>query len=71
MESAAKPRLREQVRTVMRITTGIHTELIAPLLERRERMLHAWQRQDSFYQAPVSLPFALRRKYPNAGRSLE
>lgn len=34
-------------------------------------MLHAWKQQDCFYQAPVSLPFALRRKYPNAGRSFE
>ncbi|CAM4055086.1 Phage integrase family protein [Ectopseudomonas alcaliphila] len=34
-------------------------------------MFRAWKQQDSFYQAPVSLPFALRRKYPKAGRSFE
>lgn len=52
-------------------TTLLPAPLIAPLLERRERMFDAWKQQDCFYQAPVSLPFALRRKYPNAGRSFE
>ncbi|MFV9685238.1 integron integrase [Pseudomonas sp. NY15367] len=52
-------------------TTLLPATLITPLLERRERMFHAWKRRDSFYQAPVSLPFALRRKYPKAGRSFE
>lgn len=52
-------------------TTLLPAPLIAPLLERRERMFNAWKQQDSFYHPPVSLPFALRRKYPNAGRSFE
>lgn len=52
-------------------TTLLPAPLIAPLLERRERMLHAWKQHDCFYHAPVSLQFALRRKYPNAGYSFE
>lgn len=52
-------------------TTLLPVPLIAPLLERRERMFNAWKQQDSFYHPPVSLPFALRRKYPNARRSFE
>jgi len=34
-------------------------------------MFNALKQQDSFYHPPVNLPFALRRKYPNAGRSFE
>ena len=52
-------------------TTLLPAALITPLQERRQRMFAAWKQQDSFYQAPVSLPFALRRKYPNAARSFE
>lgn len=52
-------------------TTLLPASLIAPLLERREHMFNAWKQQDSFYYPPVSLPFALRRKYPNAGHSFE
>ena len=52
-------------------TTLLPASLITPLLERRQRMFAAWKQQDSFYQAAVSLPFALRRKYPNAARSFE
>lgn len=52
-------------------TTLLPAPLIDPLRERRERMLSAWEQQDTFYQAAVSLPFALRRKYPNAGHSFE
>lgn len=52
-------------------TTLLPTSLITALQDRRARMLAAWERQDTFYQVPVSLPFALHRKYPNAGRSLE
>lgn len=52
-------------------TTLLPTSLITVLQERRARMLAAWERQNIFYQVPVSLPFALHRKYPNAGRSLE
>ncbi|WP_274611297.1 tyrosine-type recombinase/integrase [Pseudomonas lalucatii] len=47
------------------------SSLMTPLLERRQRMFEAWKQQDSFYQPPVSLPFALPRKYPNAARSFE
>lgn len=48
-------------------TTLLSVPLIAPLLERRERMFNAWKQQDYFYQAPDSLVFALRRKYPMPG----
>lgn len=47
-------------------TTLLPSSLITPLLERRQRMFEAWKQKDVFYQAPVSLPFALRRKYPAA-----
>ena len=52
-------------------TTLLPAPLITQLLERRERMFRAWKQRDSFYHAPVSLPFALRRKYPKAGCSFE
>ena len=52
-------------------TTLLPASLIKPLLERRQRMFEAWKQKDSFYQAPVSLPFALRRKYPAAAMSFE
>lgn len=52
-------------------TTLLPAPLITVLLERQERMFGAWKQRDVFYQAPVSLPFALRRKYPNAGNSFE
>ena len=52
-------------------TTLLPTSLIEPLRERRARILRAWRKQDAFYQCDASLPYALRRKYPNAARSLE
>lgn len=52
-------------------TTLLPGSLITPLLERRQRMFDAWKQKDAFYRQPVSLPFALRRKYPNAGQSFE
>lgn len=52
-------------------TTLLPTSLIEPLAERKQRMLQAWQRADPFYQAGVSLPFALARKYPGAPRAFE
>lgn len=52
-------------------TTLLPASLIKPLLERRQRMFEAWKQKDSFYQASVSLPFALRRKYPAAVMSFE
>ena len=51
-------------------TTLLPNTLIAPLQLRKEQIEAAWKQQDPFYQVPVSLPFALRRKYPNASRSL-
>ncbi|MFP6848096.1 MAG: integron integrase [Pseudomonas sp.] len=50
-------------------TTLLPSSLITPLLERKQRMFDAWTQQDNFYQIPVSLPFALRRKYPHAPRA--
>ena len=52
-------------------TTLLPGSLITPLLERKQRMFDAWKHKDAFYRQPVSLPFALRRKYPNAGHSFE
>lgn len=52
-------------------TTLLPGSLITPLLERRQRMFDAWKHKDAFYRQPVSLPFALRRKYPNVGQSFE
>ena len=52
-------------------TTLLPTSPIEPLRERRARIQRAWRKQDAFYQCDASLPYALRRKYPNAARSLE
>ena len=52
-------------------TTLLPASLIEPLAERKQRMLTAWQRGDPFYQAGVSLPFALARKYSGAPRAFE
>lgn len=52
-------------------TTLLPIPLISPLQERIARMFNAWKQQNNFYHPPVSLPFALQRKYPNAGRSFE
>ncbi len=52
-------------------TTLLPASLIEPLAERKQRMLKAWQLGDPFYQAGVSLPFALARKYPGAPRAFE
>lgn len=51
-------------------TTLLPTALIIPLKSRIEHVATAWRSQDAFYKTPVSLPFALRRKYPQAARSL-
>jgi integrase len=40
------------------------------LRERIEMIRQRWQAQEDFFQVAVSLPFALRRKYPNAGNTL-
>jgi integrase len=52
-------------------TTLLPATLIGSLFERKQRIFNAWKSREPFYQAPVSLPFALRRKYPNASRSFE
>lgn len=51
-------------------TTLLPATLIIPLKLRIEQIDTAWRAQDPFYKTPVSLPFALRRKYPRASRSL-
>lgn len=52
-------------------TTLLPAALIGSLLERKQRIFNAWKSQEPFYQTPVSLPFALRRKYPKGSRSFE
>jgi site-specific recombinase XerD len=52
-------------------TTLLPATLIGSLLERKQHIFNAWKSREPFYQAPVSLPFALRRKYPSAPRSFE
>ncbi|WP_421684012.1 integron integrase [Stutzerimonas urumqiensis] len=52
-------------------TTLLPATLITELMDRRLRMLKAWQACEPFYKSPVSLPFALRRKYPRAPFSFE
>lgn len=52
-------------------TTLLPSPLIEPLHLRKQRIFTAWKAQDIFFAAPVSLPFALRRKYPKASSSLE
>ena len=52
-------------------TTLLPATLMSGLLERKQRIFNNWKSQEPFYQVPVSLPFALRRKYPKAPRSFE
>lgn len=52
-------------------TTLLPTTLIEPLKLHKEHIQLAWKEHAPLYQIPVSLPFALRRKYPQAARSLE
>ena len=51
------------------------TLLPGPLMEKLQshiaRIQSEWKMANPDYRVPVSLPFALARKYPNAGRSLE
>ncbi|SDS98646.1 integron integrase [Halopseudomonas sabulinigri] len=51
--------------------TLLPASLIEPLRERRARIRRAWSEKDAFYKCDASLPYALRRKYPSAARSLE
>ncbi len=43
---------------------------VAAATQNQARIQSAWREQDAFYQCGVSLPYALRGKYPNATRSL-
>lgn len=52
-------------------TTLLPSSLIERLRERIELIRVRWQARDAFFQIPVSLPFALKRKYPQANRSLQ
>lgn len=52
-------------------TTLLPSTLIGPLQEHVEIIRKAWKQRSNEFLHPVSLPFALARKYPNAGHSLE
>lgn len=52
-------------------TTLLPATLLEPLQGRVETIRTAWQQHSEEFLHPVSLPFALARKFPNAGRSLE
>lgn len=52
-------------------TTLLPTSLIEPLQHRKAQIMSAWRQQAPFYQCHVSLPFALKRKYPQASSSAE
>ena len=52
-------------------TTLLPTTLLGPLHDHVDAIRKAWRRRDEEFLHPVSLPFALARKYPNAGKSLE
>ncbi|PSF13617.1 recombinase XerD [Marinobacter fuscus] len=52
-------------------TTLLPAPLLAPLQCHIDTIRKAWREQDKAFLHPVSLPFALARKYPNAGRTLE
>ncbi|QSP94196.1 integron integrase [Marinobacter salinisoli] len=52
-------------------TTLMPPSLIETLQDHIQNIRERWQQQSEEFLHPVSLPFALARKYPNAGRSLE
>lgn len=52
-------------------TTLLPASLIGPLTERIALIRGRWRVREPFYQVPVTLPFALKRKYPNASGSLQ
>ena len=52
-------------------TTLLPATLATQLRHYRNEIYTSWKRQDPLYRTPVSLPFALRRKYPNANMSFE
>lgn len=51
-------------------TTLLPAPLIIPIKHRIAQIEAAWRSQEEVYKVPVSLPFALRRKYPRASVSL-
>src|SRR5690606_2834710 len=51
-------------------TTLLPAPLIIPIKHRIAQIEAAWRSQEEMYKVPVSLPFALRRKYPRASVSL-
>lgn len=51
-------------------TTLLPVPLIIPIKHRIAQIEAAWRSQEEMYKVPVSLPFALRRKYPRASVSL-
>ena len=52
-------------------TTLMPAPLIKSLQDRVEAISQAWKQRSEEFVHPVSLPYALARKYPKAGRSLE
>lgn len=52
-------------------TTILPTALIASLQDHKQSILYQWKHQEQLYKSPVSLPFALKRKYAKASTSFE
>lgn len=52
-------------------TTLMPSSLLSQLQTHVGSIRKCWRERDTTFQAPVSLPFALARKYPNASTSLE
>lgn len=52
-------------------TTLLPTGLIASLHGHKQSIRYQWKHQEQLYRSPVSLPFALKRKYPRASSSFE
>lgn len=52
-------------------TTLMPAPLIKPLQDHVETISRAWKQRSEEFLHPVNLPFALARKYPKAGNSLE
>lgn len=52
-------------------TTLMPAPLIKPLQDHIETISRAWKQRSEEFLHPVSLPYALARKYPKAGHSLE
>jgi len=52
-------------------TTLMPVSLVAPLQALVSQISHAWKTQSESFAHPVSLPYALARKYPKAAYSLQ